>query len=138
MTTILETVFKDVATSTLTSLAKNATRVAEEEFGDTPVFDITGALEGTSGELSDTGIFEIAKTLTSSNNNSDLTELVCSGLGKVAGTAMGGPAGGLIGSLLGKYVLAPVSQAVNKLQTAAINTIANGIGKFVGGLFGEK
>ena len=138
MTTILETVFKDVATSTLTSLAKNATRVAEEEFGDTPVFDITGALEGTSGELSDTGIFEIAKTLTSSNNNSDLTELVCSGLGKVAGTAMGGPAGGIIGSLLGKYVLAPISKAANKIQTTLINTVANGIGKLVGNIFGEK
>lgn len=139
MTTILETVFKDVATSALTSLAQKSTQAATEEFGDTPVFDITGVLNSaTSGELDSKGIFDIAGALTGSSGNVDLTEQLCSGVGKIAGTAMGGPAGGIIGSLLGKYVLAPISKAANKIQTALIDTVANGIGKLVGNIFGEK
>ena len=116
---ILETVVKSIATNTINELAGTS-----------------GAT--TSKGLDDISIFDIAKTFSTSNGNLDLTEQVCSGLGKVAGTAMGGPAGGIIGSLLGKYVLAPISKAANKIQTALIDTVANGIGKLVGNIFGEK
>ncbi len=117
---IVDTVIKTVATNALEDFASKA------------------GSSSSSTSLHESSIFDFAKSLTSGSGGTDLTEQVCSGLGKVAGTAMGGPAGGIIGSLLGKYVLAPISKAANKIQTALIDTIANGIGKLVGNIFGEK
>ena len=117
---IVDTVIKTVATNALEDFASRA------------------GSSSSSTSLHESSIFDFAKSLTSGSGGTDLTEQVCSGLGKVAGTAMGGPAGGIIGSLLGKYVLAPISKAANKIQTALIDTVANGIGKLVGNIFGEK
>ena len=117
---IVDTVIKTVATNALEDFASKA------------------GSSSSSTSLHESSIFDIAKSLPSGSGGTDLTEQVCSGLGKVAGTAMGGPAGGIIGSLLGKYVLAPISKAANKIQTALIDTVANGIGKLVGNIFGEK
>lgn len=117
---IVDTVIKTVATNALEDFASKA------------------GSSSSSTSLHESSIFDIAKSLTSGSGGTDLTEQVCSGLGKVAGTAMGGPAGGIIGSLLGKYVLAPISKAANKIQTALIDTVANGIGNLIGGLFGGK
>lgn len=117
---IVDTVIKTVATNALEDFASKA------------------GSSSSSTSLHESSIFDIAKFLTSGSGGTDLTEQVCSGLGKVAGTAMGGPAGGIIGSLLGKYVLAPISKAANKIQTTLIDTVANGIGKLVGNIFGEK
>ena len=117
---IVDTVIKTVATNALEDFASKA------------------GSSSSSTSLHESSIFDFAKSLTSGSGGTDLTEQVCSGLGKVAGTAMGGPAGGIIGSLLGKYVLAPISKAANKIQTALIDTIANGIGQLVGNIFCEK
>ncbi len=117
---IVDTVIKTVATNALEDFASKA------------------GSSSSSTSLHESSIFDIAKSLTSGSGGTDLTEQVCSGLGKVAGTAMGGPVGGVVGSLLGKYVLAPISKAVNNIQTTLINTVANGIGNLIGGLFGGK
>ena len=117
---IVDTVIKTVATNALEDFASKA------------------GSSSSSTSLHESSIFDIAKSLTSGSGGTDLTEQVCSGLGKAAGTAMGGPAGGLLGSSIGKYMLAPIPNAATKRQTTLINTFQHVTQQLAGHIFCKK